>query len=102
MLDVGTYYETLLQNDLYLGEEHLEILDEFGESVVQGNAGASGRLLGTVIAQGRLLSEFVNQKIVVVGAGSVWLGVSKMALHAVARMALAGIREIDATETVLI
>lgn len=37
---------------------------------LQGTAGvALAGLLGTVRAQGRPLSDFVNQKIVVVGAG---------------------------------
>ncbi|OAY62329.1 NAD-dependent malic enzyme 2, mitochondrial isoform X1 [Manihot esculenta] len=55
---------------------------------VQGTAGvALAGLLGTVRAQGRPLSDFVNQKIVVVGAGSAGLGVLNMAIQAVSRMA---------------
>ncbi|CAI0471924.1 unnamed protein product [Linum tenue] len=54
---------------------------------VQGTAGvALAGLLGTVRAQGRPLSDFSNQKIVVVGAGSAGLGVLKMAVQAVSRM----------------
>ncbi|KAK6162368.1 hypothetical protein DH2020_002209 [Rehmannia glutinosa] len=54
---------------------------------VQGTAGvALAGLLGAVRAQGRPLSDFANQKIVVVGAGSAGLGVLKMALQAVSRM----------------
>ncbi|MED6183164.1 hypothetical protein PIB30_035483 [Stylosanthes scabra] len=54
---------------------------------IQGTAGvALAGLLGTVRAQGRPLSDFVNQKIVVVGAGSAGLGVLKMAVEAVSRM----------------
>ncbi|KAL1322203.1 hypothetical protein HN51_067124 [Arachis hypogaea] len=54
---------------------------------IQGTAGvALAGLLGTVRAQGRPLSDFVNQKIVVVGAGSAGLGVLKMAVQAVSRM----------------
>ncbi|CAA3027760.1 NAD-dependent malic enzyme 59 kDa isoform, mitochondrial [Olea europaea subsp. europaea] len=55
---------------------------------IQGTAGvALAGLLGTVRAQGRPLTDFANQKIVVVGAGSAGLGVLKMALQAVSRMA---------------
>lgn len=54
---------------------------------VQGTAGvALAGLLGTVRAQGRPLSDFVNQKIVVVGAGSAGLGVLTMAIQALSRM----------------
>ncbi|KAK4483454.1 hypothetical protein RD792_010643 [Penstemon davidsonii] len=54
---------------------------------IQGTAGvALAGLLGTVRAQGRPLTDFANQKIVVVGAGSAGLGVLKMALQAVSRM----------------
>ncbi|KAI7733633.1 hypothetical protein M8C21_028576 [Ambrosia artemisiifolia] len=54
---------------------------------IQGTAGvALAGLLGVVRAQGRPLSDFVNQKIVVVGAGSAGLGVLKMAYQAVSRM----------------
>ncbi|CAI9292200.1 unnamed protein product [Lactuca saligna] len=54
---------------------------------IQGTAGvALAGLLGTVRAQSRLLSDFVDQKIVVVGAGSAGLGVLKMAYEAVGRM----------------
>ncbi|KAK9058939.1 hypothetical protein SSX86_021556 [Deinandra increscens subsp. villosa] len=54
---------------------------------IQGTAGvALAGLLGTVRAQGRPLSDFANQKIVVVGAGSAGLGVMNMAYQAVARM----------------
>ncbi|CAK9180051.1 unnamed protein product [Ilex paraguariensis] len=55
---------------------------------IQGTAGvALAGLLGTVRAQGRPLTDFANQKIVVVGAGSAGLGVLNMALQAVSRMA---------------
>ncbi|XP_024992847.1 NAD-dependent malic enzyme 59 kDa isoform, mitochondrial [Cynara cardunculus var. scolymus] len=54
---------------------------------IQGTAGvALAGLLGTVRAQGQPLSDFVNQKIVVVGAGSAGLGVLNMAFQAVSRM----------------
>ncbi|KAJ8900662.1 hypothetical protein K2173_025439 [Erythroxylum novogranatense] len=54
---------------------------------IQGTAGvALAGLLGTVRAQGRPLSDFVKQKIVVAGAGSAGLGVLKMAAQAVSRM----------------
>lgn len=54
---------------------------------VQGTAGvALAGLLGTVRAQGRPLTDFANQKIVVVGAGSAGLGVLNMAMQAVSRM----------------
>ncbi|KAL6494031.1 hypothetical protein OROGR_031940 [Orobanche gracilis] len=54
---------------------------------IQGTAGvALAGLLGTVRAQGRPLTDFANQKIVVVGAGSAGLGVLKMALQAVSKM----------------
>ncbi|KAL8162513.1 hypothetical protein V2J09_014002 [Rumex salicifolius] len=54
---------------------------------IQGTAGvALAGLLGAVRAQGRPLSDFVNQKIVVVGAGSAGLGVINMAVQAVSRM----------------
>jgi malate dehydrogenase (decarboxylating) len=55
---------------------------------IQGTAGvALAGLLGTVRAQGRPLTDFANQKIVVVGAGSAGLGVLKTALQAVTRLA---------------
>ncbi|KAK6918413.1 Malic enzyme, NAD-binding [Dillenia turbinata] len=55
---------------------------------IQGTAGvALAGLLGTVRAQGRPLSDFVKQKIVVVGAGSAGLGVLSMAVQTVSRMA---------------
>ncbi|KAL1367322.1 hypothetical protein HN51_021367 [Arachis hypogaea] len=55
---------------------------------IQGTAGvALAGILGSVRAQGRPLSDFVNQKIVVVGAGSAGLGVLKMAIQAVSKMA---------------
>ncbi|GAV90090.1 malic domain-containing protein/Malic_M domain-containing protein [Cephalotus follicularis] len=55
---------------------------------IQGTAGvALAGLLGAVRAQGRPLTDFVNQKIVVVGAGSAGLGVVSTAVQAVARMA---------------
>ncbi|KAB1214414.1 NAD-dependent malic enzyme 59 kDa isoform, mitochondrial [Morella rubra] len=54
---------------------------------IQGTAGvALAGLLGTVRAQGRPLADFVNQKIVVVGAGSAGLGVLDMAVQAASRM----------------
>ncbi|KDP28665.1 hypothetical protein JCGZ_14436 [Jatropha curcas] len=54
---------------------------------IQGTAGvALAGLLGTVRAQGRPLSDFVHQKIVVVGAGSAGLGVLNAAVQAVSRM----------------
>ncbi|KAL4316780.1 hypothetical protein AHAS_Ahas15G0319300 [Arachis hypogaea] len=55
---------------------------------IQGTAGvALAGILGSVRAQGQPLSNFVNQKIVVVGAGSSGLGVLKMAIQAVSKMA---------------
>ncbi|KMT20599.1 hypothetical protein BVRB_1g005810 [Beta vulgaris subsp. vulgaris] len=55
---------------------------------IQGTAGvALAGLLGAVRAQGRPLTDFVKQKIVVVGAGSAGLGVLNMAVQAVNRMA---------------
>lgn len=55
---------------------------------IQGTAGvALAGLLGTVRAQGRPLTDFVNQKIVVVGAGSAGIGVLNMAAQAASRMA---------------
>jgi malate dehydrogenase (decarboxylating) len=54
---------------------------------IQGTAGvALAGLLGAVRAQGRPLTDFPHQKIVVVGAGSAGLGVIKTALQAVTRM----------------
>ncbi|XP_076893295.1 NAD-dependent malic enzyme 59 kDa isoform, mitochondrial-like [Bidens hawaiensis] len=54
---------------------------------IQGTAGvALAGLLGVVRAQGRPLLDFVDQKIVVVGAGSAGLGVLKMAYQVVSRM----------------
>ncbi|XP_059456140.1 NAD-dependent malic enzyme 59 kDa isoform, mitochondrial [Corylus avellana] len=54
---------------------------------IQGTAGvALAGLLGAVRAQGRPLADFVNQKIVMVGAGSAGLGVINMAIQAVSRM----------------
>ncbi|XP_042505999.1 NAD-dependent malic enzyme 59 kDa isoform, mitochondrial [Macadamia integrifolia] len=54
---------------------------------IQGTAGvALAGLLGAVRAQGRPLSDFVKQKIVVVGAGSAGIGVLKTAKQAVSRM----------------
>ncbi|KAF2315335.1 hypothetical protein GH714_038862 [Hevea brasiliensis] len=54
---------------------------------IQGTAGvALAGLLGTVRAQGWPLSDFVNQKIVVVGAGSAGLGVLNVAVQAVSRL----------------
>ncbi|GFS34873.1 NAD-dependent malic enzyme 2 [Actinidia rufa] len=107
MLDVGTNNQRLLEDRLYLGlrqprlegGEYLSIVDEFMEAVharwpkavVQGTAGvALAGVLGTVRTQGRPLTDFVNQKIVVVGAGSAGLGVFKMAIQAASRMAGAG------------
>ncbi|CAL5380961.1 unnamed protein product [Camellia sinensis] len=55
---------------------------------MQGTVGVGlAGLLGTVRAQGRPLTDFVNQKIVVVGAGSAGLGVFNMAAQTVSRMA---------------
>ncbi|RVW75233.1 NAD-dependent malic enzyme 59 kDa isoform, mitochondrial [Vitis vinifera] len=55
---------------------------------IQGTAGvALAGLLGTVRAQGRPLTDFVNQKIVVVGAGSAGIGVLNMAAQAASRIA---------------
>ncbi|CAL5331054.1 unnamed protein product [Camellia sinensis] len=55
---------------------------------MQGTAGVGlAGLLGTVRAQGRPLTNFVNQKIVVVGARSAGLGVFNMATQTVSRMA---------------
>ncbi|KAM7472168.1 hypothetical protein LguiA_010351 [Lonicera macranthoides] len=55
---------------------------------IQGTAGvALAGLLGAVRAQGRPLTDFANQKIVVVGAGSAGLGVLETALQAVSRLA---------------
>ncbi|KMZ74215.1 Malic enzyme [Zostera marina] len=54
---------------------------------VQGTAGvALAGLFGAVRAQGLPLKEFVNQKIIVVGAGSAGLGVLKMAKQAVSKL----------------
>ncbi|OVA14098.1 Malic oxidoreductase [Macleaya cordata] len=54
---------------------------------IQGTAGvALAGLLGAVRAQNRPLSDFVKQKIVVVGAGSAGIGVLNMAKQAVSRM----------------
>ncbi|XP_058764866.1 NAD-dependent malic enzyme 59 kDa isoform, mitochondrial-like [Vicia villosa] len=54
---------------------------------IQGTAGvALAGLLGTVRAQGRPLSDFAKQKIVIVGAGSAGLGVLNMAVQAVSKM----------------
>lgn len=54
---------------------------------IQGTAGvALAGLLGAVRAQNRPLSDFVKQKIVVVGAGSAGIGVLSTAKQAVARM----------------
>lgn len=54
---------------------------------VQGTAGvALAGLLGAVRAQGRPLTDFVKQKIVIVGAGSAGLGVLNMAQKTMARM----------------
>lgn len=55
---------------------------------IQGTAGvALAGLLGTVRAQGRPLTDFVNQKMVVVGAGSAGIGVLNMAAQAASRIA---------------
>ncbi|CAM8928122.1 unnamed protein product [Rhodiola kirilowii] len=54
---------------------------------IQGTAGvALAGLLGAVRAQGRPLTDFVHQKIVVVGAGSAGLGVINTVAKAAARM----------------
>ncbi|CAL5331159.1 unnamed protein product [Camellia sinensis] len=106
-----------LQHPRLKGEEYLSIVDEFMEAIharrpkatvqwaferlqrhqkrfcmfnddMQGTTGVGLEgLLGTVRAQGRPLTDFVNQKIVVVGAGSVRLGVFNMAAQTVSRMA---------------
>lgn len=53
---------------------------------IQGTAGvALAGILGTVRAQGRPLTDFANQRMVVVGAGSAGLGVLKVALQAASR-----------------
>ncbi|CAL5380945.1 unnamed protein product [Camellia sinensis] len=92
-----------LQHPRLEGKEYLSIVDEFMEAIhahrpkaivqwaferlqryqkrfcmfnddMQGTVGVGlAGLLGTVRAQGRPLTDFVNQKIVVVGAGR-WLG----------------------------
>ncbi|KAJ8450193.1 hypothetical protein Cgig2_033387 [Carnegiea gigantea] len=55
---------------------------------MQGTAGVVlAGLLGAVRAQGRPVTDFVKQKIVVVGAGSAGLGVLNMAVKTVARLA---------------
>ncbi|MED6133126.1 NAD-dependent malic enzyme 2, mitochondrial [Stylosanthes scabra] len=108
MLDVGTNNQKLLEDRLYLGlrqprlegEEYLSIVDEFMEAVharwpkaiVQFEDFQMKWAFETLEryqkrAQGRPLSDFVNQKIVVVGAGSAGLGVLKMAIQAVSKMA---------------
>ncbi|KAF3777275.1 NAD-dependent malic enzyme isoform [Nymphaea thermarum] len=103
MLDVGTNNKRLLEDNLceqlsqprLEGEEYLSIVDEFMEAmsarwpkaVVQGTAGvALAGLFGAVRAQGRPLSDFVRQKIVIVGAGSAGIGVLNMAKQAISRM----------------
>lgn len=54
---------------------------------VQGTAGvALAGLLGAVRAQGRPITDFVKQKIVVVGAGSAGIGVLNTAVQAMSRM----------------
>ncbi|CAN6465224.1 unnamed protein product [Victoria cruziana] len=54
---------------------------------IQGTAGvALAGLLGALRAQGRPLSDFVKQKIVVVGAGSAGIGVLNMAKQAISKM----------------
>lgn len=54
---------------------------------VQGTAGvALAGLLSAVRAQGRPLTDFVKQKIVVVGAGSAGLGILNMAQQTMSRM----------------
>ncbi|KAL5718402.1 malate dehydrogenase (decarboxylating) [Ranunculus cassubicifolius] len=54
---------------------------------IQGTAGvALAGLLGATRAQGRPLSDFAKQKIVIVGAGSAGLGVLNMAKQAFLRM----------------
>lgn len=54
---------------------------------VQGTAGvALAGLLGAVRAQGRPITDFVKQKIVVVGAGSAGIGVLNTAEQAMSRM----------------
>ncbi|CAL5380997.1 unnamed protein product [Camellia sinensis] len=105
-----------LQHPRLEGKEYLSIVDEFMEAIhvrrpkaivqaferlqryqkrfcmfnddMQGTAGVGlAGLLGTVRAQGRPLTDFVNQKIVVVGARSAGLGVFNMAAQTVSRMA---------------
>ncbi|CAL5331041.1 unnamed protein product [Camellia sinensis] len=108
-----------LQHPRLEGKEYLSIVDEFMEAIharrpkaivqwaferlqryqkrfcmfnddMQGTAGVGlAGLLGTVRAQGRPLTDFVNQKIVVVGARSAGLGVFNMAAQTVSRMARA-------------
>ncbi|KAJ6722890.1 MALIC ENZYME-RELATED [Salix koriyanagi] len=64
-----------------------ETLLRYRKRFLHGTAGvALAGLLGTVRAQGRPLSDFVNQKIVVVGAGSAGLGVLNMTIQALSRM----------------
>ncbi|MQM08507.1 hypothetical protein Taro_041370, partial [Colocasia esculenta] len=54
---------------------------------IQGTAGvALAGLLGAVRAQGRPIEDFVNQKIVVVGAGSAGIGVLSMAKQAISKI----------------
>ncbi|CAL5331113.1 unnamed protein product [Camellia sinensis] len=104
-----------LQQPCLEGKEYLSIVDEFMEAIhtcwpkaivqfedfqmkraferlqryqKKGTAGvALAGLLGTVRAQDRPLTDVVNQKIVVVGAGSAGLGVFNMAAQTVSRMA---------------
>ncbi|KAI8026724.1 hypothetical protein LOK49_LG02G01127 [Camellia lanceoleosa] len=59
----------------------------FNDDIQESGGVAFGRMLGTVRAQDRPLTDFMNQKIVVIGAGSARLGVFDNAAQAVSRMA---------------